>query len=78
MIIVAKRKYRNPPSMPHWFWLDMDNCWFCKNRNDCSNCSVIKKSRKKYLDIKEGIRYMKMIKDEVNTFEHGKNLEKKI
>lgn len=38
--------------MPHWFWLSIDNCWFCKNRNGCSNCSVIKKSRKEIFGYK--------------------------
>ena len=32
--------------MPYWWWLDQDGCWFCKNKNACSNCSVIKKVRK--------------------------------
>lgn len=52
MTIVSKRKYRKPPSMPHWFWNDIDGCWFCKNRNGCSNCSVIKKSRKEIFGYK--------------------------
>lgn len=32
--------------MPDWWWLGQDGCWFCKNRNACSNCSVIRKERK--------------------------------
>lgn len=29
----AKRKMR--PQPPWWWTLDNDNCWFCKNRNNC-------------------------------------------
>lgn len=43
---MSKVKYRKPPEMPFWWWLGQDGCWFCKNRNACSNCSVIKKDRK--------------------------------
>lgn len=45
---MGKLKYRKAPEMPYWWWLGQDGCWFCKNRNACSNCSVIKKERKKY------------------------------
>ena len=34
----ARRKPR--PSMPHWYWLGQDGCWFCKNRNNCSSCKA--------------------------------------
>lgn len=30
----AKRKMR--PQPPWWWELDNDNCWFCKNRNNCN------------------------------------------
>lgn len=36
----AKRKPR--PQPPKWVWLDLDGCWFCKNRRNCSNCKVLK------------------------------------
>jgi len=36
-------KKRKPiPSPPKWFYLETDNCWFCKNRNNCHNCKVLK------------------------------------
>ena len=41
----VKRKMR-PKS--HWWWtLDNDNCWFCKNRNNCGNCKLLKQQRAK-------------------------------
>ena len=27
------------PAMPRWWW-DMDGCWACKNRNNCSLCKM--------------------------------------
>lgn len=44
---MGKIKRRKPPEMPYWWWLDQDGCWFCKNRNACSNCNVAKRDRKK-------------------------------
>lgn len=41
------------PSMPYWYWLGTDGCWFCKNKNNCNNCGIIKK------DIKEKARHRK-------------------
>lgn len=26
--------------MPKWFWLGQDGCWFCDNRNNCSQCKA--------------------------------------
>lgn len=34
----ARRKPR--PSMPYWFWLGQDGCWFCKNENNCNQCKA--------------------------------------
>lgn len=34
----AKRKPR--PSMPDWYWLGQDGCWFCKNKNNCNQCKA--------------------------------------
>lgn len=34
----AKRKPR--PSMPRWYWLGQDGCWFCRNRNNCNQCKA--------------------------------------
>lgn len=39
----AKRKMR--PQPPWWWTLDNDNCWFCKNRNNCGNCKLLKEQR---------------------------------
>lgn len=39
----AKRKMR--PQPPLWWTLDNDNCWFCKNRNNCGNCKLLKRQR---------------------------------
>lgn len=44
----AKRKQR--PQPPRWFWLDTDNCWFCKNRNNCNQCKLLKQFRRKRED----------------------------
>ena len=41
-----KRKFRKPkPSPPHWYWWDSDNCWGCKNENNCGGkgCKQLKK-----------------------------------
>lgn len=47
----AKRKPR--PSMPHWFWLDQDGCWFCKQRNNCNQCKANRAFAKEYLKKRE-------------------------
>lgn len=39
----AKRKMR--PQPPWWWTLDNDNCWFCKNRNNCGSCKLLKEQR---------------------------------
>ena len=48
----TKRKMR--PQPPWWWTLDNDNCWFCKNRNNCGGCKLLKeqaaKERKKRND----------------------------
>ena len=41
----AKRKMR--PQPPWWWTLDNDNCWFCKNRNNCGSCKLLKQQRAK-------------------------------
>ena len=39
-----KKKFRKVRPQPPWYtWLDLDGCWFCKNRNGCSGCKVMKK-----------------------------------
>lgn len=41
------RAIRKPrPSVPHWFWSDNDNCWFCspkKRGKACNGCKVLKR-----------------------------------
>lgn len=39
----ARRKMR--PQPPRWWTLDNDNCWFCKNRNNCGNCRLLKEQQ---------------------------------
>ena len=39
-----KIKYRKQrPSPPKWYWLESDNCWFCKNRSACGGCKILKR-----------------------------------
>lgn len=35
------------PQPPGYFWLDRDNCWRCKNKNNCTNCKALKRQRVK-------------------------------
>ena len=38
-----KKKIRKiTPQPPRWAWYDLDNCYFCKNQNNCGNCKVMK------------------------------------
>ena len=39
----AKRKMR--PQTLRWWTLDNDNCWYCKNRNNCGNCRLLKEQQ---------------------------------
>lgn len=37
------RKFRKPkPSVPHWYWWDNDDCWWCHNRAGCNGCKFLK------------------------------------
>ena len=46
-----KNKIRKPkPSMPYWYWIGQDGCWFCKDRNNCNACPSNKKSCKTKLE----------------------------
>lgn len=38
-----KKKRKMRPEPPKYFWLDVDGCWFCKKKNACDGCKVIKK-----------------------------------
>ena len=38
------KAFRKPvPQPPRWYWVDNDNCYCCKNRNNCGNCRSLKK-----------------------------------
>lgn len=36
------------PAMPRWYWLGQDGCWFCKNKNNCSQCKPNRAYLKQY------------------------------
>lgn len=44
---MGKPKRKPRPSPPYYFWLDADNCWRCKNKNNCTNCKALKRQRAK-------------------------------
>lgn len=58
---MSKIKHRKArPQPPRYYWLDTDNCWPCKNRNNCNGCKVLKnyitekgKKRDKYAGVAE-------------------------
>ncbi len=54
---MGRTKRRKPPTMPRWFWFDIDGCWFCNDRNNYSNCSFVKKYRKEYFAPKQKGRH---------------------
>ena len=37
---MGRRKKR--PEPPKYFWYDVDGCWFCKKKNACGVCKVLK------------------------------------
>ena len=38
-----KQKIRKKrPQPPRWWGYDSDNCWWCKNRNGCDGCKILK------------------------------------
>ena len=38
-----KQKIRKKrPQPPRWWGYDSDNCWWCKNRNGCGGCKILK------------------------------------
>ena len=47
IIIMGKAKRKMRPQPPWWWTLDNDNCWFCKNRNNCGSCKLLKRQRAK-------------------------------
>ena len=39
---MSKKIRKMRPEPPKYYYYDTDNCWFCKNRNGCSGCKVLK------------------------------------
>ena len=50
----ASRKPR--PSMPGWYWLGQDGCWFCKHKNNCNQCKANRRYMKEYGEKKQKVR----------------------
>ena len=44
---MGKAKRKMQPQPPWWWILDNDNCWFCKNRNNCNQCRLLKRFKRK-------------------------------
>lgn len=60
---MGKSKRKPRPSMPHWWWLDQDGCWFCKNKRNCGSCTVNKKAK---LPHKKDLQVQQRYKEEIN------------
>lgn len=28
-----------------WWFIENDGCWFCKNRNNCNGCKLLKRQK---------------------------------
>lgn len=52
----AKRKPR--PSMPHWYWLAQDGCWYCKSKNNCNQCKTCRSFAKENFPKKPKVKEM--------------------
>ena len=63
-------KMRKPPSMPHWYWRDLDGCWFCKNYANCHNCSVMKSIEKNIFPRKRKVKIL-VIRKEWHIIDFG-------
>ena len=47
-------------SIPRWYWANVDNCYACKNRNNCNQCKRLKEenaNQKEKLKRKEKGKY---------------------
>lgn len=51
----VKRKCGHNP--PKWWMIDNDNCWFCKNRNNCGSCKLLKKQAAIAVNIRRNNNY---------------------
>lgn len=55
---MGKVKRKNAPQPPpKWWMIDNDNCWFCKNRNNCGNCKLLKKQAAIAVNIRRNNSY---------------------
>lgn len=62
------KAFRKPvPSPPHWYFLDMDNCYCCKNRNNCNGCSLLKANRSEQME-----KQKRAEKGELRKYVYGK------
>lgn len=43
---MRKKIRKKHPSPPHWWLLDSDNCWWCRNKSGCSNCKALKQFKR--------------------------------
>ena len=41
--VKTTKRRKHHPQPASYYYLDTDNCWFCKNRNGCGNCKFLKK-----------------------------------
>lgn len=48
VVLMGRAKRKPRPSMPYWYWLGQDGCWFCKNRNNCNQCKANRSYLKKH------------------------------
>lgn len=49
---MGKAKRKPKPSMPYWYCLDTDGCWFCLyaiSQRKCNSCGTLKRAAKKLL-----------------------------
>lgn len=61
---MGKPKRKPRPSMPHWYWLGQDGCWFCKSRNNCNSCKANRVYAKNYMPKKFKGRRGETMEDE--------------
>lgn len=50
---MGKTKRKPRPSMPHWFWMGQDGCWFCERERNCNQCKANRAHVKEYGEKKQ-------------------------
>lgn len=60
---MAKAKRKPRPSMPRWWWLDSDGCWWCHNRQNCNSCKTLKRAE---LPKKRDLQEQQRLKEEID------------